>query len=205
MTATEPPESSSPRPSRPSASEEPAARISGTFGMMVFLLSLSVLFLASIIGYLVVRSRAAEWPPPGSPKLPAGLWVSTVIILVSSGTIQSALNSVRRNRLGALIGFMLMTLLLAVVFLVSQAVNWAWLMSIQATTQAELYLFTFYLLTGLHAAHVIGGVVLLSVVTAKAFRGAYSPQHHPGVRYAAMYWHFLDGVWLVMFVLLFLV
>jgi cytochrome c oxidase subunit 3 len=173
--------------------------------MLVFLLSLSVLFLASIIGYLVVRSRAAEWPPPGSPKLPAGLWVSTVIILVSSGTIQSALRSVRRNRLGALIGFMLMTLLLAVVFLVSQAVNWAWLMGIQATTQAELYLFTFYLLTGLHAAHVIGGVVLLSVVTAKAFRGRYSPRHHPGVRYAAMYWHFLDGVWLVMFVLLFLV
>lgn len=205
MTAPEEPGSLSSRHNAPSASEAPAPKGAGSFGMMVFLLSLSVLFLASIIGYLVVRSRAAEWPPPGSPKLPAGLWVSTVIILLSSGTIQAALHSVRRNRLGALIGLMLITVLLAVVFLVSQAVNWAWLMGIQATTQAELYLFTFYLLTGLHAAHVIGGVVLLAVVNAKTFRGAYSPQYHPGVRYAAMYWHFLDGVWLVMFVLLFLV
>jgi cytochrome c oxidase subunit 3 len=205
MTASDQPESSSLQPSHPSASKDSAAKGAGSFGMLVFLLSLSVLFLASMIGYLVVRSRAAEWPPPGSPKLPAGLWVSTVIILLSSGTIQAALHSVRRNRLGALIGLMLITVLLAVVFLVSQAVNWAWLMGIQATSQAGLYLFTFYLLTGLHAAHVIGGVVLLAVVTAKAFRGVYSPQFHPGIRYAAMYWHFLDGVWLVMFVLLFLI
>jgi heme/copper-type cytochrome/quinol oxidase subunit 3 len=66
-------------------------------------------------------------------------------------------------------------------------------------------MFTFYLLTGLHALHVIGGMVLLGAVTAKAFAGRYSATYHPGVTYAAMYWHFLDVVWLVMFVLIFLI
>ena len=187
--------------SRPTAD----ARGAGTLGMTLFLVSLSILFAASLAGYLVVRARAVAWPPPDMPRLPAGLWVSTIIILVSSGTIQFALASARRDRAGALIGAMLITTLLGVVFLFSQAVNWGWLIWIQhATPRSGMYLFTFYALTGLHALHVIGGLVLLTVVTARAFRGRYSSAFHPGVRYSAMYWHFLDVVWLVMFVLLFL-
>jgi cytochrome c oxidase subunit 3 len=173
--------------------------------MWIFLASLAVLFAASVAAYLVVRARAEVWPPPDMPALPRGLWVSTVVILISSGTIQGALASIRRGRYGALIGLLLITTLLGLVFLVSQAVNWAWLISLQATASAGLYMFTFYMLTALHGLHVIGGLGLLVVVTAKAFVGRYSAGDHTGVRHAAMYWHFLDGVWLVMFVLLFLV
>ncbi len=177
----------------------------GTFGMALFLLSLSILFAASLIGYLVVRARAQVWPPPGMPHLPRGLWVSTITLLVSSGTMHAALRAIRHGNAGALIGAMLITTLLGVVFLVSQALNWAWLIAIQATASTGLYMFTFYLLTGLHGAHVLGGLVPLSVVTVRAFRGGYTPADHQGVKLVGMYWHFLDVVWLIMFTLMFLI
>jgi len=181
-----------------------APRGAGVLGMALFLLTLTVLFAASIAGYLVVRSRAEAWPPADMPELPAGLWVSTLVILASSGTMHGALLSVRRNAYGALIGCMLITTLLGVAFLVSQAANWLWLIGIHATARTGLYMFMFYALTGLHGLHVIGGLALLGTVTARAFLGRYTAEHHPGVTYATMYWHFLDVVWLVMFVLLFL-
>ncbi len=184
---------------------DPSRRNTGTMGMWMFLASLAVLFAASLAGYLVVRARADVWPPPDMPNLPRGLWLSTGLILLSSVTIQWALASIRRNRYGALIGLLLITVLLALVFLVSQAANWAWLISLHATAQTGLYMFTFYLLTGLHALHVVGGMVLLFTITARAFAGRYNANFHPGVKYAAMYWHFLDVVWLVMFALMFLV
>jgi cytochrome c oxidase subunit 3 len=177
----------------------------GTLGMRLFLLTLAILFTASLVGYLVVRARAESWPPPGMPKLPAGLWVSTIILLVSSGTMHVALVSARRGRQAWLITGMLTTTLLAGCFLVSQGANWMWLVAIHATVGTGLYMFTFYVLTGLHGLHIVGGIILLSVVTSKAFAGQYSADYYPGVRYSAMYWHFLDAVWLVMFTLMFLV
>jgi cytochrome c oxidase subunit 3 len=172
--------------------------------MWLFLISLGILFAASLIGYLVVRARAEAWPPPGNPELPRGLWVSTIVLLISSGTMHWALTSVRRNRQAGLIAGMLITTLLGGVFLVSQGANWYWLISINATVQTGLYMFTFYVLTALHALHILGGLIFLATVTAKSFAGRYTPDHHPGVTYAAMYWHFLDVVWLIMFVLMFL-
>ena len=198
----------------------------GTLGMAIFLLALGILFAASIVAYLFIRARFATWPPPDSPPLPAGLWISTAVIVLGSASIHSALCGVRRDRQGLLIGSLLITLLLGLVFLVTQTVNWIWLMSLTTTlAQAapavresvlppaagsstgpvgSLYLFTFYVLTGLHALHVIGGMVLLVVVTARAFAGRYSSSCYPGVTYATMYWHFLGAVWLLLFAVLFL-
>ena len=61
-----------------------------------------------------------------------------------------------------------------------------------------MFYFLFYFLTGLHAAHVIGGMVALAIVTANAFRGRYTATRAAGVGHCAAYWHFLDVVWLVM-------
>jgi cytochrome c oxidase subunit III len=182
----------------------PAAPNLGTFGMVVFLFALGVLFAASLVAYLYIRSRAAAWPPPGAPPLPAGLWVSTAVILLCSLSIHFALSGVRRNRSGMQIGALLITLLLGLIFLVSQTANWFWVIAIQGEAAPSLYLYTFYFLTGLHGLPVVGGLALLIAVSAKAIAGRYSADYHPGVRYAAMYWHFLDVVWLVMFVLMFL-
>ncbi len=175
----------------------------GRFGMAIFLISLSILFAASIIGYLVVRMRAQLWRTTNLPPLPSGLWLSTGILVACSVVIHYALVQTRRNNLGAARKFLLAASVLGTGFLVNQFVNWLALTAAQMPpTARNLYAFTFYMLTGLHAAHVIGGLVQLGVVTRRSFRGAYTAQYHPGITYAAMYWHFLDAVWVVMFLVM---
>ena len=171
----------------------------GVLGMWVFLATLTVLFIASIVGYLVVRLRATDWPPPGMPRLPAGLWLATLVLLAGSVTIHRALRSIRLGDRAALIRWLQATLALAVVFLSVQSWNWWGLIRLHLTAASNLYAFTFFMLTGLHAAHVIGGIALLAIVLVRSLRGRYGSDRHGGVTYAAMYWHFLDAIWLVLF------
>ena len=171
----------------------------GLLGMKLLILALSMLFVSSIIGYMVIRSKAAAWPPPGMPQLPSALWISTLIIAISSVTMQAAVRAARSNRQAALRAGMLLTTLLGAAFLASQALNWFALVAGNLTAKTNLYGFTFYMLTGLHAAHVIGGLIPLAVVTARAWAGRYSTAAHAGVEYCALYWHFLTAVWVVMF------
>jgi len=187
-------------------SPEPRSQPSGVglLGMRLLLASLSMLFASSIVGYLVVRSRAPAWPPPGMPRLPAGLWISTILILASSVSIQRALSGIRADNARRLRTGILVTALLGLAFLVSQSVNWFGLVAMRIAKTPNLYAFTFFLLTGLHAAHVIGGLVPLGIVTGNAYRGRYSTASHAGVQYVTMYWHFLTAVWLVMFTILYL-
>ncbi len=176
----------------------------GLLGIKILILALSMLFGASIFGYLVIRTRAEVWPPPGVPRLPATLWVSTLIIVLSSLTMEWALRAAKADRTAALRNGMLLTTLLGVAFLVSQTLNWFALVAANLTAKTNLYGFTFYMLTGLHAAHVVGGLIPLTVVTVRAFAGRYSAAAYAGVAYAAVYWHFLAAVWLVLFTVLML-
>jgi cytochrome c oxidase subunit 3 len=91
---------------------------------------------------------------------------------------------------------------LALAFLSVQLWNWWGLIRLHVTAASNLYAFTFFMLTGLHAAHVVGGVVLLAVVLGRALGGRYGSGRHAGVTYAAMYWHFLDAIWLLLFAVL---
>ncbi len=183
----------------------PAPIETGRLGMRILVLALSMLFAASVMAYLLIRLRAPAWPPPGMPSLPGTLWISTVIIVISSLTMHSAVRAVRDDRLQALKIGLLLTTMLGMLFLVSQTVNWFSLVAASLTAKTNLYGFTFYLLTGLHAAHVIGGLIPLAVVTVRSWQGRYSAAFHPGVEYVAIYWHFLAVVWLVLFTLLVIV
>ena len=171
----------------------------GVLGMWVFLATLAVLFLAAIVGYLVVRLKATDWPPPGMPRLPAGLTVATLLLLAASVTIHFALRAIRVGQRAASTRWLVATLLLGVVFLGVQVWNWWGLIRLHLTAASNLYAFTFFMLTGLHAAHVIGGIALLAVVLTRCLRGRYGSGHHAGVTYAAMYVHFLDAIWLLLF------
>lgn len=187
-------------PRRGREGEVPGA---GVLGMGIFLAALTVLFLASIVGYLIVRLKAEAWPPPGMPRLPSGLWLATVLLLAGSVTVHLALTRIRLGQRTAAVRYLGATLTLAILFLVTQTWNWWGLVAAKMTaTTKNLYAFTFFMLTGLHAAHVVGGVILLAVVTAKAARGRYGSGRHGGITYAAMYWHFLDAIWLVLFLVL---
>ncbi|HEX4822981.1 MAG TPA: heme-copper oxidase subunit III [Candidatus Polarisedimenticolaceae bacterium] len=168
--------------------------------MWIFLGALGMLFAASIAGFLVVRLKAEAWPPPGMPRLPNGLWITTAILLAGSFTIQRALVSIRLGQIRNSARWLTTTLILGVLFLVSQMANWWGLVTAQMTaTTKNLYAFTFYMLTGLHAAHVSGGLILLAVVLSRTRRDRYGSGHHDGITYAVMYWHFLGVVWCVLF------
>jgi cytochrome c oxidase subunit 3 len=180
----------------------PGGKDTGTLGMAVLLASLSMLFVASLVGFLLIRSRATVWGPPGGPGLPSGLWISTMLLLASGAALELGRARLRAGRQRAFRRALAATWLLGVAFLASQILNAFALAARGVTARSGLYGFTFYLLTGLHALHVLGGLVPLAIVTGHAQAGRYSPEVHPGVRYCAIYWHFLDAVWLVLFVLL---
>ena len=170
----------------------------GTMGITLFLVSLSILFIGSVVAVVWVRARADDWPPPGAPDLPHLLWLSTALLVGCSLAIHSAVAAIRRGDRRGLQQRLLWTAGLATLFLVSQAAGWFQFYD-AAVFESHLYGFTFYVLTGLHAAHVIGGIVALAVVMVMTYRGSFSWAHYTGIRNTAIYWHFLDGVWLVLF------
>jgi cytochrome c oxidase subunit III len=177
----------------------------GTFGMIVLILSLSVLFIASMMAFVVMRVQAGPQWAAGMPRVPGTLWFSTAVILSASFTIQRALAGVRRDDQDQLRRYLQLTLIIGILFLLLQTLNWVeFYTAIRRTVRLEgAYLGMFFVLTGLHAAHVIGGFIPLGIVLHRARQRRYSRNFHPGVRYSAIYWHFLDVIWVVLFVLIY--
>jgi cytochrome c oxidase subunit III len=169
-------------------------------GLNVFLVSLSVLFAASLVGYFVTRAQSPHWRIADRPGLPGGLWLSTLILVGVSFALEGALRAVRRNQLKALSMRLWFGLGFVVSFLVAQVENWTVMRAAELALPAQsLFTYTFYLLTGLHAAHVLGGLIPLGIVMVRAERREYSSSHHEGVGLCVKYWHFLGVVWLVLF------
>ena len=179
----------------------------GVHGLHLFLLSLAMLFGASLIGYLVIRLAPTE-EPWEVPPLPRAIWLSTVLMVASSGTMQYALVSARRGHGSRVRRAMTATLILGLGFLATQSLCWyLWagpLTEQLSETERRFALAGFYVLTGLHAVHVVGGLIPMTIVTIRSFRNRYTPDDHAGVLYCATYWHFLDGVWLALFATLLL-
>lgn len=171
----------------------------GVLGMRIFLLSLSILFAASLVGYFIVRFRSPQWQPLDAADLPNGLWASTLVLLVSSLTMHGALQGIRGGRHDHLRRGLATTLGLGIVFLALQVVAWLQLVAAGVGARSSLYAFTFYMFTALHGLHVVGGLVPLAIVTFRARHGGYDPTEHAPVVYVSMYWHFLDVVWVVLF------
>lgn len=167
-------------------------------GMKFFLGSLSILFLTSLLACLIVTIQAGAWRTEAVPGLPSKLWVSTLILLAVSIVLERGRQLIRRNHSQGLFRMLLLTFALGISFFISQTRVWLTLDTIQLPATARtLYLFSFGVVTGIHALHVLGGFVPLTVCAVRAFRDAYSSYDYDGVTYCAMYWHFLDAVWLV--------
>jgi len=187
-----------------------AARHSaGRFGMVLFLISIGVLFIATLIVLLVVRVQLARdglWPSD-LPALPKALWASTAVLIASSGTMHRALKNIRADRVLAARNALLVTTVLGMAFLAIQIgcwIAWAGVVSDRwaGSEEFRLALTGFYLLSGLHGLHVIGGLIALLRATISSARRRYSPGEHAAVQYTGWYWHFLDAVWLIIFILL---
>jgi heme/copper-type cytochrome/quinol oxidase subunit 3 len=174
----------------------------GTFGLSLFLASLSVLFAASLVAYGIIRSSAAgRGVAYGTLHVPDTLWLSTAMMLASSVSIHLALRAVRDGRQRTFRRAMVITAIFGLTFLIVQAPSLYWILqSHEVFRDRNVFLYGLILmLIALHALHVIGGLVPLGVVTSRALQGRYHAGRYEGVRYCTMYWHFLDVVWLLMF------
>ena len=184
-------------PERPA--REPAVS-NARLGMLVFL-AFEAMFFAGLLGaYLVFRLGATAWPPPGEPYLPIGVtWVSTGILLFSSYTMRRGLRAIRQDDRDGLSRWLLVTALYGTTFLAVQGYEWVGLVRFGLTLSSGVYGSTFYTLIGCHGLHVLGAVIWLLVALGLSRGPRFSARRHAGVQLCAMYWHFVVGLWLVLF------
>jgi cytochrome c oxidase subunit 3 len=171
------------------------------FGMALFLITLAVIFAATLLAYVIVRLspvNADSWRPAGAGSLPTMLAISTAALLASSGTIHLALVAARRGE-RSVAGWVAATFALGLLFLTLQIVGWGQATAANIRFDQSLYAWTFYVLTGLHALHLLAAFPPLAVVLVRASRGAYGPDATGGLVLCAMYWHFLDAVWIILY------
>lgn len=173
-------------------------------GMYVGLGSLTMLFLASLVAYFITRAQSETWKTAELPHLPWGLWGSTVVLVLLSLTYRTAESSLRKNDYDGFRRGIGLSLALGLSFLALQVQNWRTMLEASEGLEAKnLYAFTFYLLTALHAVHVLAGIVPLTVIFSRARRpvfseAAYSSSRSEGVRLTRQYWDFLLVVWFVL-------
>lgn len=173
-------------------------------GLRIFLASISMFFLAAIAAYLWVRHAAPNWPPLDAPELPRWLWLSTLALMGVSLFLHRAVAATRRGESTTLMPQLRFAAICVLIFAAGQTISWVSLIQADTTFERHLYAFTFYMLTGLHGLHVLGGVVGFGVMVVMARRGAYHWAHTGSLRYIAFYWHYLLGVWFVLFAILLL-
>jgi cytochrome c oxidase subunit 3 len=168
-----------------------------TLGMLLFIASEVMVFGSFFTAYFFIRIvNNYPWPPEGDelPVFVAG--VNTAILVTSSFTMHWALQSIKRGSRAGLQAGMVLTFALGLVFLLTQAREYS---RVGFAPHDNAFGTIFYGLTGLHGAHVFIGLTLLLMVTIRAFRGHFSPEHHHGVEIPGIYWHFVDVMWIVVY------
>lgn len=179
-------------------------RTTALIGMVIFIAAWAMMFACLFFAYGGLRIGAREWPPIGQPRLPIALpALNTLILALSSLAIEGGLGAIRKGRSRALGPALLASLALGAAFLVLQYVTGSDLYEEGLTPRAGPYASVFYGLAGIHALHVAVGLLALSWLSIRAFRGAYTTPQHIPVRLWAVYWHFVGFVWLLMFVFVF--
>jgi cytochrome c oxidase subunit III len=173
------------------------------FGLLVFLAAEGMIFLGLFIAYLAFRAMAPEWPPVGTPKLELLLpGMNTVILIASSLVIHQADTAIKKNDVKGLQLWFGLTALMGIVFLGGQLYEYSHL---EFGLRSNLFASTFYVLTGFHGLHVTVGVLLiLSVLWRSLKQEHYGTHNHFGVEAAEIYWHFVDVIWIILFILLYL-
>ncbi|HEY8465406.1 MAG TPA: heme-copper oxidase subunit III [Solirubrobacterales bacterium] len=176
-----------------------------TLGILLFIVSEAMLFGAFFAAYFFIRVVANEGPWPPEPyELPVAVaGVNTAILVSSSFTIHWALESIRRNnRQGLLLGLGI-TWLLGATFLFIQINEY---IHIGFSARDGAFGSIFYGLTGLHGAHVFVGLLLLTFANIRAWRGHFGPEpkKHLGVELPGIYWHFVDVMWIIVYVTIYI-
>jgi cytochrome c oxidase subunit 3 len=182
------------------------------FGALFYARNLSIPDLGSAEQKLLWPNFAAGWPTAGpyiqekfSPIGAFGLPLLNTILLLTSGvTLTIAHHALKAGHRGTLKLWLFATIALGVTFLGFQAYEYIHLYSdLNLKLSTGIYGSTFFMLTGFHGAHVTIGAIMLTVMLFRALRGHFTADHHFAFEAAAWYWHFVDVVWLLLFVLVY--
>ena len=170
-------------------------------GFIIFLCSESVIFLAFFSGYALLKLSALNWLPAGVEGLE---WrtplLNTVVLVSSSGTIVLAEHFKAKEKLWLFRGFWLLTMAMGSYFLYGQAVEWG---GLQFGFTSGTFGGTFYLLTGFHGLHVATGILLMAIMLIKSFLPGNYVGGEQGVQATSLFWHFVDVIWIVLFLLIY--
>ncbi len=193
--------------SRNPAYHTPVVRLGLRYGMILFIASEVMFFVAFFWAYFhfalypdhVSGAAQAIWPPAGIYTFdPFHLpFLNTLILLLSGCTVTWAHHCLLENDRKGLVTGLALTVVLGVTFSLLQAYEYA--VAPFAFT-GGVYPSVFFLATGFHGFHVIVGTIFLAVCLVRAMRGGFTPEKHFGFEAAAWYWHFVDVVWLFLFV-----
>lgn len=157
-----------------------------------------IMMFAGLTSAYIVKSNQANWQ---EIKMPQVFWFSTAAILLSSLSIQMALRSFKQKEMNRYRQLIVLTVLLGILFVVLQITGFQqlWKSGIQFKGVAGAGQFL-YVIFGLHALHVLGGVIALFVMFVKAFFGSTKTYAGTGIEVAATYWHFVDVLWIYLMV-----
>jgi len=183
--------------------EEPEQTLSmhpQKFALWLFIVSVVMVFAALTSAY-IVRQSEGNWL---DFELPSTLYFTSAVIFISSITMHWAYYSAKKDNLLTLRISMLITAVLGVAFLVGQFLSWRDLVSMDVYLVGNPAGSFLYILTGLHGLHLVSGVVFLLLVTIDAFRYKVHAKKTDRIEMCATYWHFLDGLWLYLFLFLLL-
>lgn len=169
------------------------------------LASIAMLFTALTSAYIVRAASATDWRPLALPRI---LWLSTALILISSGTLEAARRSIKRLLDSEYVRWLSITAVLGTGFLASQLFAWRQLSRQGIFLASNPHSSFFYLLTAVHGLHLLGGLLALLYLLFRTRRKRVDEVAEAKRLAAAdavgIYWHFMDGLWIYLFLLLFL-
>jgi cytochrome c oxidase subunit III len=190
-----------------------------TLGMWLFLVTEVMFFGGLFAAYIIYRGFYPESFARASTALDVTVGaVNTAILIVSSLTMALAVHASQIGARRLIVIFLLLTILFGGAFLVLKAYEWQhkWdeglvpgprfhLPGEPMQGQAQLFFSLYFVMTGLHALHMVVGIGILAVLAVQAHMGRYSPTYYAPVDMSGLYWHFVDIVWIFLFPLLYLV
>src|SRR5262245_19771959 len=176
----------------------------GVVGMTCLIIAESAIFTIFVVAYLFYLGKDLSGPTPRQVlELPI---LNTICLLSSSATIAFALRSLRNGNTARFSGWWVATIALGGYFLFGTGHEWHRLIYEKGLTiQTNLFGTTFYSLVGLHASHVVVGLVALLIVMAFAMAGSVKKEHAARAHVLALYWHFVDTVWVVVFTVVYVI
>ena len=189
-----------------SISTEPVATPSlskGRVGMIGLILAESAIFTIFVVAYLFYLGKSLGGPTPKQVlELPI---INTICLLSSSASITFAVSALRWGWENLFRIWWFVTIALGAYFLAGTAHEWDHLIREGLTITTNLFGTTFYSLVGLHAFHVIVGLLALTIVLVLALRGAIKREHAERLEVLALYWHFVDAVWVIVFTVVYII